>query len=219
MKPEVLLKAWVLHKSADGFVELVASTVDEVYSCALAIVQTPPHLVEETVLRVYWELARKAPRLGKNVVLADWLREHTCTTAVTILRASDRSADRAVLRRERHGLSTPSGERATPPGLATRVSGSILLNDACRTGFWPRLPRLVWPAWLRPVHLGGGAVCVLSVMLLWKAPFHRRNPIILSPELQLTPASYGQFSDFQFEPSTTPSQPSSTNAQNNRNQP
>src|SRR5579864_7466464 len=114
MKPEVLLKAFVLHQSEDGFVELVASTVDEVYSSALRIVEGPPHLVEEAVLRVYWELARKAPRLGGDVVLAAWLREHTCKTAVRILHEQDRSIDRATLKKEKQGLSTPNVIQTAP---------------------------------------------------------------------------------------------------------
>ena len=47
MKPEVFLKAFILHNSEDGFIELVASTVDEVYSRALRLIEGPPHLVEE----------------------------------------------------------------------------------------------------------------------------------------------------------------------------
>ncbi len=95
MKPEILLKAYVQYQSDDAFRELVAVSVDEVYSIALRIVQGPQHLAEEAVLRVYWELARKAPRLGEGVVLASWLREHTCKMAVTVLHEEDRSVDRA----------------------------------------------------------------------------------------------------------------------------
>ena len=94
MKPEILLKAFVQYESEDAFRELVGSTLDEVYSLALRIVQGPQHLAEETVLRVYWELARKAPRLGEDVVLGSWLREHTCKMAVIVLHEEDRSVDR-----------------------------------------------------------------------------------------------------------------------------
>ncbi len=184
MKPEVLLKAFVLHNSKDGFVELVASTVDEVYSIALRIVQGPPHLVEETVLRVYWELARKAPRLGEDVVVATWLREHTCKTAVAILHEEDRSVDRAALKKERQGLSTARELQAAPPGVATRVSQSIWLNVARNKSMWRFLSRVLWPSCIRPVHIGAGIVCALGILVLLKIPFHRRNPTVQGPELR-----------------------------------
>jgi hypothetical protein len=208
MKPEVLLKAFVRYKSEDGFVELVASTVNEVYSQALRIIQGPPHLVEETVLRVYWELARKAPRLAEDIELCTWLRERTCNTAVRILHQQDRFVDRTVLKREKAGIPVPSEIVAAPPGLATRVSQGILLNRACRKSI-SLLPRVSWPAWIRPMHIGAGAVCVLGLLLVWNIPFHRHNPIVLSPELQMTPASYGQLANpedggFALPPSQTP---------------
>ncbi len=220
MKPEVLLKAFVLHKSEDAFVELVGSTVDEVYSCALTIVQGPPHLVEEAVLRVYWELARNAPALGEDAVLATWLREHTCKMAVRILHEQDRSADRAALRKEKQGLATPSGLQSAPPGLATRVSQSILLNNARSKSLWFSLPRVQWPAWIRPAHIGVGAVCVLGIIVLWHIPFHRRNPIVLAPESRMTPASYGQLANSEEGGvAPPPSQTPNMNAKSNRNQP
>jgi hypothetical protein len=195
MKPEVLLKAFVLHQSEDGFVELVASTVDEVYSCALRIVDGPPHLVEEAVLRVYWELARKAPRLSGDVVLATWLREHTCKTAVRILHEEDRSIDRAALKKEKQGISTSSVITKAPPGLAARVSQSILFNAARSKSVWFFLHRVLWPVWIRPVHIAAGAACVMGIMVLWNTPFHRRNPIVLSPGLHVTPAAFGQLAN------------------------
>lgn len=196
MKPEVLLKAFVLHQSEAGFVELVASTVDQVYSSALRIIQGPPHLVEETVLRVYWELVRKAPGLREDVVLVTWLREHTCKAAVRVLHEEDRSVDWTTLKKEKQGLSKPSCIQAAPPGLATRVSQSIL-NTPRTKSFWPLLSRVFWPAWIRPMHLGAAAVCVLGLMVLWNIPFHRRNPIIFSPDSEMTPTSFGQLANFQ----------------------
>jgi hypothetical protein len=219
MKPEVLLKAFVLHDSKEAFIELVVGTVDEVYSIALRIVQGPPHLVEETVLRVYWELARKASRLAEEVVVASWLRKHTCKTAVRILHAEDRSVDRAALKKEKQGLSTASDVQAAPPGLATRVSQSILLNVAGSKSIWRFLSRVLWPARIRPVHIGVGIVCVLSVIVLWKNPFHRHNPIVQGPDLQLTPASFGQLANSEegVVPAASSQTPKS-NAEGNQNQ-
>jgi hypothetical protein len=174
----------------------VASTVDEVYSCALHIVDGPPHLVEEVVLRVYWELARKAPRLGRDVVVATWLRKHTCKAAVKILREADRSADPATLKREAKGLSTPGYTQAAPPGLANRVSHSILLNTARTKSLLFLLPRFYWPDWIRPLHVGAAAACLITIIAVWKFPFHGHNPIVLAPELQITPASFGQLANF-----------------------
>src|SRR5215469_3976037 len=100
MKPEILLKAYVVHKSEDAFRELVTASLDEVYSTAFRIVKGVSPLAEETALRVYWELARKAPRLLEEVLLASWLREHTCKTAVIVLREDGRIPDRLALKNE-----------------------------------------------------------------------------------------------------------------------
>ena len=215
MNPEILLKAFVLHGSKDAFIDLVATTVDEVYSIALRLVAGPPHLVEETVLRVYWELARKAPRLPEDLLVTAWLRQHTCKTAVAILRAEDRSVDRAALKKERQGLSI--ARVPAPPGLATRVSQSIWHNVARKKGLWYFLLRFFWPAWIRPVHIGAGIVCVLGILMLGKLPFHKRNPIVQDSELQMTPASFGQLADAEGSVPGTPGQPPKPNAQRGQN--
>jgi hypothetical protein len=217
MKPEILVRAFVLHQSEDAFRELVAGTVDEVFSRALRLVQGPPHLVEETVLRVYWELARQATGLGEEVVLANWLRDQTYKTAVRVLHEEDRCVDRAALRVEKLGLSTPSSSRAAPPGLATCVSQSILLNAARRKNSRRLLPRVSWPAWIRPVPVAAVAVCVLGIVIFCNIPFRRRNPIVQAPEMQMTPASYGQLAISEDGGVSRP--PSRTNAEGNRNQP
>jgi hypothetical protein len=212
MNPEILLKAFVLHDSKDAFFDLVASTVDEVYSIAVRLVDGPPHLVEETVLRVYWELARKAPRLPEDLLVAVWLREHTCKTAVAILRAEDRSVDRAALKNERQETSNASNVRAAPPGLAIRISHSIWLNVGRKKSLWYFLLRFLWPAWVRPVHIGVGIVCVLGIFMLWKLPFHRRNPVVQDSELQMTPASFGQLAN--AEDGVVPAAPEQPRKQN-----
>jgi hypothetical protein len=218
MKPEVLLKAFVVHESEEGFIELVASTVDEVYSRALRIVQGPSHLVEETVLRVYWELARKAPRLG-DIEVATWLREHTCKTAVRILHEADRSVDRVILKEEKKGASDLDRMQTAPPGLATRVSQSILLNTAQTKSLWLLLTHGLWPAWIRPMHIGTAAVSLLGLIALWNISFPKRNPIIESQELQLTPASFGQLANVE-EGSVLPTSISAgTNTESHRNLP
>jgi hypothetical protein len=219
MKPEILLKAYVQYQSEDAFRELVGSTLDEVYSVALRIVQGSQHLAEETVLRVYWELARQAPRLGEDVLLASWLREHTCKTAVMVLREEDRSVDRRALKKERQALSTSDGVQVAPPGLATRICQGIFLNAARYKGFRLFLP--VWgPAWFRRAGIGAAGLCALIVtIVLWNIPFHRRNPIVQSPELQMTPASFAQLANPEEGGiSAEPAHPANTNAQTNRSQ-
>jgi hypothetical protein len=219
MRPEILLKAYVQYQSDDAFRELVASSLDEVYSIAVRIVQGPQHLTEETVLRVYWELARKAPRLGKDVVLAAWLREHTCKMALIVLREEDRSVDRETWNKEKQALSTHSGVQAAPPGLATRVCQGILLNAAGYRSFRFLLPRFWWPSGNRPLYLGAGAVTMLAIMMLWNVPYHRRNPIIQSPDLQMTPSSFAQLASAE-EGAVTPTlmHAAVTNVQTNPNQ-
>jgi len=217
MKPEILLKAYVLYQSDEAFRELVAGTLDEVYATALRIVHGPVHLVEETVLRVYWELARKAPGLGEDVVLASWLREHTCKLAVNVLHEEDRSVDRAALKKERQDLSTLNAVQPAPPGLATRVSQGILLYAARHKR--PRLSlRPVWgPVWFRRARIGAAVVCVVIVIIFfWNIPYHKRTPIVESPELQMTPASFAQLAS--PEEGAVPVEPkhtANTNAQAN----
>ena len=197
MKPEILLKAYVLHQSEDAFRELVATSVDEVYSSALRVVQGAPHLAEETALRVYWRLARKAPGLVERVPVASWLREQTCKTAAIVLRENGRSPDRVALKKEMRAVSVPNGIGAAPPGLATRVCQGILLNAARNKSFlqfsWPAHSwPVLWPTWIRPVHIRAVAVCILLIIVLWNVPFHKTHPIVLSTTVHLTPASFAQ---------------------------
>jgi len=212
MSPEILLKAYVQHQSEDAFRELVAGTLDEVYATSLRIVQGASHLAGEITVRVYSELARKAPRLGKGVVVASWLRERTCMTAVTVLRAEDRAVDRAALKREKKALPSSVSAPPAPPGLAIRVCQSIFLTTARHKSFRLVLPKVSWPAWVRPRHLGGVAVCLL-VLIVWRTnPFHHRNPIIKSEGLQMTPSSFAQLASPDDGGPSTPGHNAGTNS-------
>lgn len=42
------------------------------------------------------------------------------------------------------------------------------------------------------MHLRMGAVCALVLIVTLQVPFHRKHPIIQSPNLQLTPTSFAQ---------------------------
>lgn len=213
MKPEVLLKAYVLYRSDDAFRELVAGSLDKVYSTALRIVGGPPHLVEETVLRVYWDLARKGSRLRKHIELDSWLHDQTCKAAVDVLHEANRSIDHAVLKEEKRGIGVSDAAGFAPPGLATRVCQGIILNAARPRSLLLSLPRIqvrLPPYWTR---VGAAALCVLvAVVILWKVPFHKSNPIVQSPELRLTPASFAQLASPE-EGAVEPPRASDTNAQ------
>lgn len=221
MKLEILLKAYVQYQSGEAFRELVAGSLDEVYSTAARIVQGPTHLAEEIVMRVYWELASKAPGLGEDVSLTTWLHEHTCKIAVSVLHEEDRSVDGVALKKEMQTPSTPGIVQPAPPGLATRVCQGILLSAPKRKGL--RLSfRPIWrPGWFRPAHVRAAALCALvMIFALWRIPIHKRNPIVQSPEMQLTPASFAQLAT--PEEAVVPPQSGSTtitNARTNASQP
>ena len=188
MKPEILLKAYILHQSDDAFRELVAVSINKVYSTAFRIVDGPEHLVEETVLRVFWELARKAPRMGEDVVIAAWLHECTCKTAVRVLCEQGRPANRLALKSERKSSSTSQSMQTAPAGLATRVSQGVLLNVGRNKSF----AHMLWPAWMRLTHVGAVAVCVLVLVVFWNVPFRKSHPIVRSEGVQMMPASFAQ---------------------------
>jgi hypothetical protein len=213
MKPEILLKAYVQYQSEDALRELVAGTLDEVYSISLRITQGTPRLAEEIALSAYLELVRKASGLSKDVVLASWLRERTCKIAVRILRAEERAIDWAVVKREKNTLSTLADSQPAPPGLAIRIRQSVFLGAARPKRYWFFSPRLWWPTWVRPMHVGGVAVCVLAIVAWWNNPFHRHNPIVRSQGSPMTPSSFAQLAS----PEELPGHVANTNAVTNTN--
>jgi hypothetical protein len=210
MRPEVLLKAYVLHRSDEAFRELVAGCIDEVYANAFELSNGATHLAEEITVEVFWELARRASGIGEEVELAAWLKEHTCKAASQILREAGREVER-----KRQGADTAGGKTAgrivqAPEGLSTRVCQSVLLNVARRKSFlmMPKLPELKWA---KPVHARIAGACALLVLLLAYAPrwWHRQNPIIPSQRnVQLRPSSFAQMAS--PEDNEAPSQPSKT---------
>jgi hypothetical protein len=213
MKPEILLKAYIQYQSEEAFRELVAGTLDGVYSTSLRIAQGASHLAGEIAVSAYLELARKAPVLSKEVVLASWLRERTCRIAVRILRAEDRAIDWAAVKREKNALSTPTDVPPAPPGLAIRICQSVFLSAARPRRYRLFSPEVWWPTWIRPLHIAGVAACGLAIMVWWHNPFHRHNPIIRSEGSALTPSSFAQLAG----PGELPGREANTNAASNTN--
>ena len=192
MKPEILLKAYVQYHSEDAFRELVAGTLDEVYSTSYRITQRTQRLAEETTLNAYLQLARSAPGIREDVALASWLRQRACKIAVGILRREDRDIDWAIVKKEKDVRSTPADVQPAPPGLAIYICKTVFLSVKPRKGYRLRLPRISGPAWLRPIHVRGAVACALMMMVWWHNPFHRHNPIIRDGGALMTPASFAQ---------------------------
>ena len=67
-----LLREFAGRGSETAFAALVTRHVNKVYSVALRHTRNP-HQAEEITQAVFVILARKAGRLGKNVILSGWL--------------------------------------------------------------------------------------------------------------------------------------------------
>jgi RNA polymerase sigma factor (sigma-70 family) len=88
-----LLREYVNHESEDAFAVLVARHVNKVYSIALRHARNS-HQAEEITQAVFVILARKARRLGGQVILSGWLCRTAQLTAVTFVRSETRRARR-----------------------------------------------------------------------------------------------------------------------------
>ena len=88
-----LLREYVNHESEDAFAALVARHVNKVYSIALRHARNP-HQAEEITQAVFVILARKARRLGGQVILSGWLCRTAQLTAVTFVRSETRRVRR-----------------------------------------------------------------------------------------------------------------------------
>ena len=95
-----LLAAFAQHGDEQAFRELVERHINLVYSTALRRVNGNAHLAQDITQSVFTDFARKAKRLGREVILSGWLYQHTIFTASNILRAEQRR-----LIREQHALA------------------------------------------------------------------------------------------------------------------
>src|SRR5258706_12527231 len=87
---EHLLAQYIRDRSESAFRELVHAHINLVYSTAFRTVCGDSHMAQDVTQTVFIDLARKAWRLPRNVVLAGWLHQHTRFTAFTAIRTERR---------------------------------------------------------------------------------------------------------------------------------
>lgn len=218
MKPEILLKAFVQYQSEDAFRDIVAGTLDAVYSTSHRIAHGTPHLAEEITLSAYAELAHQAPRLGKDVELASWLNKCACKMAVKILRAENRPIDWAALKKEKDAHSIPDDLHPAPPGLAIRIGQSLFLSAARHKRHGLFSPPFWEPVRIRPWHVGAVAVCALVLIAWWCTASRQHHPIIQSQGSLMTPSSFAQLASPEEGAPPKANRMVSTNAGTNLNQ-
>jgi RNA polymerase sigma factor (sigma-70 family) len=85
-----LLRQFATERSESAFSQLVARHLPLVYSTALRQTNGDTHLAQDAAQLVFTDLARKAPSLSENVVLAGWLHRATLYAARQILRGERR---------------------------------------------------------------------------------------------------------------------------------
>ena len=85
-----LLRQFAADRSETAFGELVTRHVTLVYSAALRQTGGDTHRAQDIAQLVFADLARKAPALSENVVLAGWLHRATIFASRQILRGERR---------------------------------------------------------------------------------------------------------------------------------
>lgn len=112
VKPDPLLRAYAENDSQTAFAEIVRRHVDLVYGVAFRRCDHNHGVAEEITQEVFCDLARKAERLSRDVVLSGWLFRHTCFTA-----SKWRRRERRRLEREKRSLEsmTPAETHSADP--------------------------------------------------------------------------------------------------------
>ncbi len=85
-----LLGEYARNGSEAAFRELVTRYIDLVYSSALRIVEGDTHRAEDVAQVVFVDLARQAPKLGRQTMLGGWLHRATCFAAAKVMRGERR---------------------------------------------------------------------------------------------------------------------------------
>src|SRR5215472_14628406 len=95
-----LLRRYASDGSEAAFREIVERHLNLVYSTALRRVDNDAHLAQDVSQLVFTDLARKAPILPRNIMLAGWLHRATRFAAAQIMRSNQRR-----LRREQEAVT------------------------------------------------------------------------------------------------------------------
>jgi RNA polymerase sigma factor (sigma-70 family) len=104
-----LLQQYRLERSEPAFGELVTRHIDLVYSAALRVAGGDSHLAQDVTQTVFVDLARKAPSLPPDVVLAGWLYRHAWFTAAKMVRTERRRQAREQTAMEMKALDDNTG--------------------------------------------------------------------------------------------------------------
>lgn len=89
-----LLRRFATERSEAAFGDLVTRHLPLVYSTAIRQAGGDEHLAKDVAQVVFTDLARKAPGLSENVILAGWLHRATIFAARQILRGDRRRRER-----------------------------------------------------------------------------------------------------------------------------
>jgi RNA polymerase sigma factor (sigma-70 family) len=112
-----LLQQYTRERSESAFGELVSRHVDLVYSAAVRVAGGDRHLAQDVTQGVFMDLARKASRLPRDVLLAGWLYRHTCLVAANAVRTERRRKTREQVAMEMTALddnTEPPWEQIAP---------------------------------------------------------------------------------------------------------
>jgi len=110
---QMLVLEYARSGSEPAFRELVARYLDLVYSSALRLVGGDAQLAEDVSQTVFVNLARKAHRLPRGVMLGGWLHRDACYAARTLMRS-----ERRRQKRERQAMEMSPMEDHSESNLA-----------------------------------------------------------------------------------------------------
>jgi len=110
---QTLVSEYARSGSEAAFRELVTRYLDLVYSSALRLVGGDAQLAEDVSQTVFVNLARKAHRLPREVMLGGWLHRDACYAARALMRS-----ERRRQKRERQAMEMSSMEDHSESNLA-----------------------------------------------------------------------------------------------------
>src|SRR5688572_7653771 len=148
-----LLSRFAKEGDEHAFRELVTRHVNFVYSVALRLVAGDVHLAQDVTQTVFADLARKAGRLSRHVVLSGWLHEATRFAAAKFVRTERRRRAReqeAVVMQKLSTESNPDWAELAP--LLDSAIGELKRRDrdAVLLRFFER----------KDIHAVSAALCI-----------------------------------------------------------